>query len=129
MTLGTPGLDQKRFRVGIVVLAAGIVLILWSWGNWVYRSAKQGQSPEVKHVQDAYPSEPRPNPVAVAPQLLLYTMMIVLTVLFGSYVLVRAARRYREADARQSIVRKTVQDAWEMHKIPEYDPSENDDIG
>ena len=128
MTLGMPGLDQKRFRIGIVVLAAGVVLILWSWGNWVYRNAKQGQGPEVVRVQDADPNRPKANPIAVAPQLLLYTMIIVLTVLFGSYVLVRAARRYQEAAARPPIAPSQVQNAWEMHKTPEYDRSENGDL-
>ena len=37
--------DQKRFRYGLTVLLAGIVLMLWAWASWVYRESSTKEVP------------------------------------------------------------------------------------
>ena len=37
--------DQKRFRHGLTVLLAGIVLMLWAWASWVYRESNAKEVP------------------------------------------------------------------------------------
>lgn len=30
--------DSKRIRNGLIFLVTGVVLVLWAWGSWIYRT-------------------------------------------------------------------------------------------
>lgn len=121
MTLGMRGSDQRRKRLGLPLLAIGIVLMLWAWGSWIYRSSIRVER-EGAIIQDA----PAPSPetiraVGLSPLVLLVGLLLVLLVLFGSYTLIRAARRYRALADRKRPPPTPSEDVWAMNKLRNHD--------
>jgi len=111
--------------VGIVLLLAGVLLILWAWGNWVFRASRPESTSRFFDSHAADLKVQSATAVAVLPQILMYAMAIVLVVLFGSYALVRAFRNYREPFSSSRPPSTPVQNIWRMHKVPEYDVNED----
>ena len=101
MATGVSETDHARLRVGLVILVLGISLILWSWGNWLYRASAPERSAPIVNAEGDAPDEVRTEAVSLLPQILMYSLILVFVVLFGGYVLVRAARRYREGTDRK----------------------------
>jgi len=59
--------------------------------------------------------------------MLVWGATIVVVGLFGSYVLVRGFRRYRDgtwAGTKRSHSRTVTEDLWAMHKVPDYGSSD-----
>ena len=116
MTIGMRGSDQHRTRFGLVFLVIGIILLLWAWGSWIYRA-----SSTVEREGAIAQSVPTPSPDAVravrlSPLILLVGLLLVLLVLFGSYALIRAARRYRALADRKRPPPTPADDVWAMNK-------------
>ena len=40
MIFGAQGSQQFRTRMGWMVLACGVGLVLWAWGWWIYRASR-----------------------------------------------------------------------------------------
>ena len=44
MMLGTSPSGKNYPTAGIIVLFAGVLLLLWAWGNWVYRISEPAET-------------------------------------------------------------------------------------
>ena len=127
MMLGDPGTERHRTRIGLLVLAVGFLLVLWAWGSWLYRVAPgaNAQTNVRAHRDvDANARMESKDPVRTEkvtrtlPLFLVVTVVLVLVCLFGGYVLLRAARRYRAAVVRKRAPPSDARDLWAMHKLP-----------
>ena len=125
MATGVTEADHTRLRTGLVVLVLGISLILWSWGNWLYRATTAERSAPIVATEGAAQDGVRTEVVSLLPQVLMYSLILALVVLFGGYALVRAARRYREGTDRKRAAPTASLDVWAMHKVPESDRDED----
>ncbi len=70
-----------------------------------------------------------PNAASLAPAFLLVlmtTFVLFLTILLGSFVLIRAFRRRRQALKREPHIPTEHVDAWLLHKPPEAHDDDND---
>jgi len=123
MAIGPDGADINRLRIGLVVLVMGIVLVLWSWGNWVYRAGVPARVTSLVHSDG--PALARDTVVSLLPKLLMYSLLLGVVAFFGGYALFRAFRRYREAAHRERAGPTVELDAWAMHKAPRYDDNQD----
>lgn len=115
------GSDLRRIRHAIVILVIGIVVILWSWGNWVYRTSTPPPEIPLAQTQSDAPDAVRVKAVSHLPQILMYSLIIGVVALFGGYALLRASRRYYEAADRKRAGPTVTPDAWAMHKVAHDD--------
>ena len=126
MMLGTSSPEQNRTRLGLLCLLVGILLLLWAWGSWMYRASVPGETASTLR-QDADTAAPDPaKAVRIAPVVLWVGLLLVLLFFFGSYVLIRASRRYRASAARQRATPSPSEDVWAMHKLKDR-PEDGDD--
>ncbi len=96
MTLGTHGADSFRFRAALVFLVGGLLLMLWAWGSWVYRTSASAPPMTAVAVDDAETPESREDATSVT--RLLQTGLALLPVIVGGGVLlVWFSRRPRKA--------------------------------
>jgi len=121
MTLGMRGSDQHRKRLGLPLLVIGIILMLWAWGNWIYRASKSAER-EGTIIQNV----PAPSPdtiraIRLSPLVLLVGLLLVLLVLFGSHALIRAVRRYLALADRKRPPPTAADDVWAMNKLRNRD--------
>ena len=122
MGLGTSGSSANRLKLGLVFLALGIVLLLWAWGNWIYRSSNGLNEGSVA----VEPSSGLRSPAAMqavqaSPFVLMVGFFLVLVFLVGSYAIVRGSRRLREAILYKAPKPTASSDVWSMHKVPSED--------
>ncbi len=121
----SPGTDLSRIRLAIVILVIGIVMILWSWGNWVYRASTPPLEVPLAQTQSDAPDALRVKAVSHLPQILMYSLIIGVVALFGGYAVLRASRRYYEAADRKRAGPTVTPDAWAMHKVSHYNDDED----
>ena len=121
MTQGTAGSEQRPIKSALLFLVVGVVLLLWAWGSWLYRTlANNGR----RTVADSRPVDAAVGPsgsaevAPVLPWFLMVGLLLVLVFLFGTFAVIRAARRYREVVARRRAGPTSAEDVWAMHKIP-----------
>jgi hypothetical protein len=128
--IGDPGSEQHRARVGFLVLAAGLLLLLWAWGSWFYRTSMPENVPaetRAGHEPVQTPGRPASEPVErqrvvrALPSLLLLGALLVVVFLFGTYAFLRFSRRYRQLLDRERPPPADSRDVWSMHQVPEYD--------
>jgi len=124
---GKPGTEQYRVRLGFLLLAVGLLLMVWAWGSWIFRESvpakaqlivrtQSGETPGADGSEDA---DRRAEAAQALPLALAVSLVLVLLVLFGSYALVRAARRHRAALERRRAAPTDTTDVWAMHRLPE----------
>lgn len=123
MIFGMRGSNQHRTRIGLVFLVIGAGLLLWAWGSWIYRAS----NPQEMEGAIALPV-PAPNPDSMrafllSPLVIIIGLLLVLMVLFGSHVFIRAARRYRALDDRKRAP-TPADDVWAMNKLRNHDEDE-----
>lgn len=135
MMLGTPGTEQHRTRLGFICLGLGLLLVFWAWGSWIYRASVPAQAQAIAKVQSASNGDEGDAPdaegnrIKVARALWLFLLVgagLVLLVIFGTYVVVRAIRRYRTVLESSDEDRGIGPDAWSMHKLPADDDDDDD---
>jgi TRAP-type C4-dicarboxylate transport system permease small subunit len=119
------GADEGRFRTGLAFLVLGISLILWAWGNWLYRASTPEPAASIVRAEGDAVDTVRVEATSVLPQILMYSLILVFLVLFGGYAVVRMVRRYRESADRERAGPSASQDVWAMHKLPDYDRDED----
>jgi len=124
MTLGLRGSDQHRKRLGLPFLVIGIVLILWAWGSWIYRASKSVEREGTVAQNVISPSPDTIRAVRLSPLVLMVGLFLVLLVLFGSYALIRVARRYRALADRKRPPPTPADDVWAMNKLRHRDEEE-----
>ena len=118
MLLGEPGTEQHRTRLGLMMLCIGIILLLWTWGSWIYRA-----SVPVKvegHATDmvAEHSAQRVLALRTSPLFLMVFFVLILAFLVGSFVVVRMIRRYRAALEHERPTPTASEDVWSMQRVP-----------
>lgn len=105
--------------MGLVFLAVGVVLLLWAWGNWIYRSSS-GMSEgtvSVEHAGGAR-SPATMQALKASPLVLMVGLFLVIVFLVGSYAIVRGSRRLREAILYEKPSPTASADLWSLHKTP-----------
>lgn len=79
--------DARRTRNGLICLVMGVVLVLWAWGSWVYRTS---EPVEISTGRDQNGLQPAADQVVAdgySPLLLVGGLFVVLLVIFAGYVL------------------------------------------
>jgi len=145
-----PTADRSRIRTGSALLLAGVVLVLWAWGTWVYRTSKLSQSlglvpaertaPPKWRAAPGFENPQSPSPLATTPpptarrlrglRLALWLMVIGLLAVFtliAAIAAARAARRWKASLLRRPQGPTEVSDVWVMHKPPPLEPQEPND--
>lgn len=125
--LGKHGSEKHRSRLGFVFLALGLLLMLWAWGSWIFRESVPAKAQVIVRTQrasggdlsDSDAADVRAEAAQALPLALMVSLILALLVLFGSYALVRAARRHRASLERQRAAPSDTTDIWAMHKLPE----------
>jgi len=146
---------RLRSRAGTAILLIGIVLVLWAWGNWVYRLTPRGGAPRPALAPTVGGTPPTATPSAAssasgaespsapdsstpdqkrtAARMALVVIIggvVIMTVFVGAIALARAARRWRATTSRRQLPPSTAGDVWALHKTPELeDEGSEDEIG
>ncbi|MGB2987914.1 MAG: hypothetical protein WBE26_18755 [Phycisphaerae bacterium] len=118
MTARMPGSEHNRTRNAVICLAIGFLLVLWAWGSWSYRTSVAHRESVAVRVEPSEHAPDRAKIVRALPLFLLVALLLVLVFLLGSYVLVRATRRYRQSVNRRRAAPSPIEDVWAMHKLP-----------
>ena len=118
MSLGPSDSQANRVRVGLLCLAVGVVLMLWAWGNWFYRSSVASETVDGAGVRATGESMAEHGGAALGSSAaLLLVFLIFLVFLVGSYALVRWSRRFREVLLRTPAAPTPSDDLWSKHKL------------
>ena len=117
--------DPARTRLGIIVLVIGLLMVFWAWGSWVYRVSADPSSAamivQTAETEDGAPTADQIKAASAMKLLLIVGFILFLAVLLGTFIMVRSARRYREAASRARAAPTAATDAWAMHRLPESD--------
>ena len=129
--LGQPESEQYRFRVGLLFLIIGVLLLLWAWGSWLFRASVPDEpGPAPRHASmvilpaavAADPDEIDPEKGLARASLVLMTVLLLLiTGSFGAYAAVIALRRQRELLGHKRAAPTANEDLWAMHRLPDDD--------
>ena len=93
MTATTIGPERNRIRNGLIILVSGVVLVLWAWGCWLYRTDQPGTMPPT------VPAETTEADGASGP---ISTSLLLFVALLGGYaVATRNSRRREFLDRRR----------------------------
>jgi len=131
--LGKPGTDEYRVRVAMVFGLLGVLLILSAWGMWVVRESDIMVPPPLPTpndntaASDTGDNGARIEAARALPLLLLFIFFVVLTVLVGSFVIVRAIRRHRDLLEHERPPPTDSSDVWARHRVPDYDDENDED--
>lgn len=116
-----PEADRRRSAIGLSFLVAGILLVLWAWGNWMYRTVPtDGLAPTAHSIARTH-SPPKDQWLIAHALLLLVGFLFFLVVLLGSFVLARAVRRRQAAIDRRRSKPTEADDVWSRHRLPSDD--------
>ena len=129
--LGQPESEHHRFRVGLLFLIVGVLLLLWAWGSWLFRASVPDEPvPAVRESSlSILPTALAAGAGAIDPEkslgrasFLLMTLLLLLIVgSFGAYAAVIAVRRHRELMEHKRAAPTANADVWAMHRLPEDD--------
>lgn len=122
MGLGSSASSVNRLKLGLVSLALGVALLLWAWGNWIYRSSNGLNEGSVAAEHPAGARSPAAlQALQASPFVLMVGLFLVIVFLVGSYAIVRGSRRLREAILYEKPKPTASDDVWAMHKTPTED--------
>lgn len=126
--------QHKRTRTGVSCFVAGVLLLLWAWGSWIYRTSVTGSELAAAQAEPLDRTPEATEVVRALPLFLLVGLLLVLAFLAGSYVLVRSSRRYRKhrwqsgrLTQHSGSATSQMDDVWAMHKLP--DDTDSNDTG
>ena len=92
--------ERNRIRNGLILLVSGVVLVLWAWGCWLFRTDQQGTMPPTVSAETTE-ARGASGPMST-PLLLFASAVILLLALLGGYALaMRSSRRRALIDQRQ----------------------------
>jgi heme/copper-type cytochrome/quinol oxidase subunit 2 len=112
--------EQRRTTMGLAFLVLGLVLLMWAWGSWIYRTSNAAKPIVVGHAETP---EEKVKTVAIAPGMLVGGVILFVVFLAASFVFVRASRRYRQSLSRRGSPPTDTTDVWSMHKLKDFDDS------
>ena len=134
MTVGSPGSEKHRGRLALLFLVIGVLLVLFVWFSWIYRASAPTERRSVgtttamqmvvrddlePHALPAVDQDRRREAaVRLGGPTLLAGFLLMLLFLGGSFVIVRATRRYQAATLRRRGPPTVSDDVWSMHKLP-----------
>lgn len=119
-------------RVAMVFGLLGVLLILSAWGMWVVRESNIMVPPppaapnDTLAASDAGDNGARIQAARALPLLLLFIFFVVLTVLVGTFVIVRAIRRHRDLLEHERPAPTDSSDVWVRHRVPDYDDEDDE---
>ncbi len=132
--------ESNKFKYGMVFLVLGVLLVVWAWGSWTLRVVPEPASDSMYEPAHDLDNESGEADDSVEPDkaktlegsftqknkaninawryLLFVLLGLFLIVLFGSYFLLRIARRYRARAAHDRAPPTPFEDVWSSHKLP-----------
>ena len=115
-------LEQRRTMLGLAFLVMGLILLMWAWGFWIYRTSTRAQPIAVgKATEDADDSA---KAARIAPGMLLGGVLLFVVFLAATFVFVRSSRRFRSSLGRRARKPSDTTDIWAMHKLKEFPDDE-----
>lgn len=126
MNLESPTPDVRRTRAALVLLLLGLLFVMWAMGSLAYRTAQVSPIDSTPHTAASAARSPNIDAAKMLSMVLFVGLVLVLIVLFGSYAIIRAGRRYRAALSAQR-VRSPTDDVWSTHKTPTFDDDDETD--
>ena len=137
MILGQPGTEQYRTRLGALFASIGVGMILSAWGMWVIRDSDAARADAIVRagggvvapstISGGGDRAERIEAARALPMMLLFIFFVVLTILIGTLVIVRAIRRHRVAVEHEQAEPTDSSDVWSQHRVPEYEHEDDDD--
>lgn len=119
MLFGEPNQDiHKRTTLGLAFLVLGLVLLMWAWGSWIYRTSTAAKPLVVGRSADAI--EEGERAARIAPAMLVGGVLLIVVFLAATFVLVRSSRRYRQSLLKRGAPPTQSEDVWSMHKPREF---------
>ncbi len=129
MSPSTRSSEPRRITTATILLILGLLLLLWSWGSWVYRANVERQEATATRASPPeHASEPTVVPdreskrrlaIRAMPLVLVVTTFLVFVVLIGMFLIRRAARRYFAMLGRRRASRTVTEDLWSQHRLPD----------
>ena len=121
--------EQRRIKLGFAALVLGLLLVFWAWGSYLFRASTAARAQAIARVQvatndgtleGANPTD-RAKIARALWLFLVFGLLVVFLILFGTYAIIRAGRRYRAQIERDRPPATNADDAWEMHTVPQSD--------
>jgi len=121
MPLGAVGSEQRRIRTGILVLVGGVLLVIWAWASWIYRSSAESEALAAMNSGSHSSVNPADlgEPISALGTLLICALILVVVVLVGSLLLGRSVRRYFGRIRKARAVQTPSGDVWSQHRLPD----------
>lgn len=113
--------EQRRTTMGLGFLVVGLILLMWAWGSWIYRTSTAAKPLVVGRAAET--ADETEKAVRIAPGMLVGGVLLVVVFLAASFVFVRASRRYRQSLVRRGSPPSDTTDVWSMHKLKDFDDS------
>lgn len=108
----------KRQRAALVIALLGLLLIMWAWGSWVYRTSTMAASAAVTTTGAERRVTDPAQSARLLSMFLLVLLILALVVIVGGYAVVRAGRRIREPIVAPPHGSTASDDVWQQHKLP-----------
>lgn len=106
---------QNRTTLGLAFLVVGLLLLMWAWGSWIYRTSKA--VPPIAVTRAADVPEESARFMGLVPGMLIGGVLLLVVFLAATFVLVRSSRRYRQSLTRKSAAPTDSSDVWSMHRV------------
>ena len=100
MTATTIGPERNRISNGLIILVSGVVLVLWAWGCWLYRTDQPGTMPPTVPAETTEASGAS-GPISTSLLLFASAVILLLALLGGYAIAVRNSRRRELLDRRK----------------------------
>ncbi|MBI4718286.1 MAG: hypothetical protein HY763_10810 [Planctomycetes bacterium] len=108
--------SDSQSRTGLIILVLGLVCVLLAWGSWVYRLSAEKPDAVLRAAGAAADTVPERAASGLG-FLMAVALFLVLFALLGSYAILRAARRYRQATDRRPPLPSASDDVWSMRSV------------
>ncbi len=124
--------ERNRTRAGLVILLVGVLMLIYVWSSWLYRSALP-VPPAVgvnatASVADGDASARTAAVRRAVPLFVAVASLLLVAFVIAVYLLLRGGRLLRGAQRHApERVASVYQDAWTMHKLPEQSEEEPGD--
>ncbi len=113
--------QQKRTTMGLGFLVLGLILMMWAWGSWIYRTSTTAR-PQIIG-RSAETTEETEKAIRIAPSMLAGGVLLVVVFLAATFVFVRSSRRYRQSLTRRGAAPTSASDVWSTHRLKDFDDS------